>query len=66
VGKKTFLLEDFALADAIFVIGQNTGTNSPRLMTDLHDAARRSARIIVFNPLRERALERFQAPQSSR
>lgn len=63
VGKGTCLLEDFERADAIFVIGQNTGTNSPRMMTELHNAARRGARIVVFNPLRERALERFQAPQ---
>jgi molybdopterin-dependent oxidoreductase alpha subunit len=64
VGKGTCLLEDFDHADLIFVIGQNTGTNSPRMMNELHDAARRGARIVVFNPLRERALERFQAPQS--
>ena len=64
VGKGTCLLEDFDHADTIFVIGQNTGTNSPRMMTELHNAARRGARIVVFNPLRERALERFQAPQN--
>lgn len=40
VGKGTCVLEDFELADAIFVIGQNTGTNSPRMMTELHNAAR--------------------------
>ena len=64
VGKGTCLLEDFNHADAIFIIGQNTGTNSPRMMTELRNAARRGARIVVFNPLRERALERFQAPQN--
>jgi formate dehydrogenase major subunit len=64
VGKGTCLLEDFNHADAIFIIGQNTGTNSPRMMTELRNAARRDARIVVFNPLRERALERFQAPQN--
>jgi formate dehydrogenase major subunit len=63
VGKGTCTLEDFQHADAIFVIGQNTGTNSPRMMTELHNASRRGARIVVINPLRERALERFQAPQ---
>jgi molybdopterin-dependent oxidoreductase alpha subunit len=63
VGKGTCMLEDFDHADLILVIGQNPGTNSPRMMTELHDAARRGARIVVFNPLRERALERFQAPQ---
>jgi molybdopterin-dependent oxidoreductase alpha subunit len=64
VGKGTCVLEDFKHADAIFIVGQNTGTNSPRMMTELRNAARRNARIVVFNPLRERALERFQAPQN--
>ena len=63
VGKGTCLLEDFDLADAIFIFGQNPGTNSPRMMTSLRNASRRGARILSFNPFRERALERFQAPQ---
>jgi molybdopterin-dependent oxidoreductase alpha subunit len=63
IGKGTVLLEDFSQADAIFVIGQNPGTNSPRMMTDLRNASRRGAPIVVLNPLRERALERFAAPQ---
>ena len=57
------MLDDFAHADAIFIIGQNPGTNSPRMLTELHRASRRHAPIVVFNPLRERALERFAAPQ---
>src|ERR1700752_5327229 len=64
VGKGTVLLEDFAAADAIFILGQNPGTNSPRMMTSLRNASRRGARIVSFNPLRERSLERFQAPQN--
>src|SRR5262249_36836746 len=32
-------------------------------MTELHNASRRGVPIVVFNPLRERALERFAAPQ---
>jgi molybdopterin-dependent oxidoreductase alpha subunit len=63
VGKGTVLLEDFEHADAIFIFGQNPGTNSPRMMTDLHAASRRGASIVSFNPFRERALERFAAPQ---
>ena len=63
IGKGTVLLEDFEHADAIFILGQNPGTNSPRMMTELHNASRRGAPIIVFNPLKERALERFAAPQ---
>jgi molybdopterin-dependent oxidoreductase alpha subunit len=63
IGKGTVVLEDFDHADAIFILGQNPGTNSPRMMTELHNASRRGAPIIVFNPLKERALERFAAPQ---
>jgi formate dehydrogenase major subunit len=63
IGKGTVLLDDFAHAEAIFIIGQNPGTNSPRMLTDLHRASRRKVPIVVFNPLRERALERFAAPQ---
>src|SRR5712675_659013 len=58
IGKGTVLLDDFSHADAIFVIGQNPGTNSPRMLTELHRASRRNVPIVVFNPLRERALER--------
>jgi molybdopterin-dependent oxidoreductase alpha subunit len=64
VGKGTVLLEDFDHADAIFILGQNPGTNSPRMMTSLRNASRRGAHIISLNPFRERALERFQAPQN--
>ena len=63
VGKGTVLLEDFEKADAIFVIGQNPGTNHPRMLGDLRRAAQRGAKVIVFNPLRERGLERFADPQ---
>ncbi|KPY83632.1 FdhF/YdeP family oxidoreductase [Pseudomonas syringae pv. tagetis] len=66
VGKGTTTLEDFEKADAIFIIGQNPGSNSPRMMSELHAAARRGASIISFNPLRERALVRFAAPQDPR
>jgi molybdopterin-dependent oxidoreductase alpha subunit len=64
VGKGTVVLEDFDKADCILIFGQNPGTNSPRMMTNLRDASRRGAAIISFNPFRERALERFQHPQS--
>jgi molybdopterin-dependent oxidoreductase alpha subunit len=63
VGKGTVTLEDFDHADAIFSFGHNPGTNHPRMMTTLREAARRGVPIIVFNPLKERALERFTAPQ---
>ncbi|CAK7257326.1 MULTISPECIES: FdhF/YdeP family oxidoreductase [unclassified Shinella] len=63
VGKGTVVLEDFEHAEAIFVIGQNTGTNSPRMMTNLVEARKRGAPIVAVNPMPERALIRFTEPQ---
>jgi molybdopterin-dependent oxidoreductase alpha subunit len=63
MGKGSVSLEDFDHADAIFSFGHNPGTNHPRMMATLRAAARRGARIVVFNPMRERALERFASPQ---
>jgi len=63
IGKGTVTLEDFEQADAIFCIGHNPGTNHPRMLSSLRDAARRGAAIIVANPMKERGLERFRSPQ---
>ncbi len=63
VGKGTVTLEDFDHCDALFCIGHNPGTNHPRMMTTLRECSRRGVPIIVFNPLRERGLERFTSPQ---
>nr|MBP7567370.1 FdhF/YdeP family oxidoreductase [Burkholderiaceae bacterium] len=64
VGKGTVSLQDFERADAIFIFGQNPGTNHPRMLGELREANKRGARIASFNPLRERGLERFQDPQN--
>jgi molybdopterin-dependent oxidoreductase alpha subunit len=64
IGKGTASLEDFDHCELIIAIGHNPGTNHPRMMGTLHEAARRGVQIIVFNPLRERALERFADPQN--
>ncbi|TKR33430.1 FdhF/YdeP family oxidoreductase [Luteimonas gilva] len=63
VGKGTVSLHDFELADAIFIFGQNPGTNHPRMLGELRKASKRGAAIVSFNPLRERGLERFADPQ---
>jgi molybdopterin-dependent oxidoreductase alpha subunit len=63
VGKGTVTLEDFDHCDAVFCIGHNPGTNHPRMLTTLREVAKRGVPIIVFNPLRERGLERFTSPQ---
>ncbi|RWX78317.1 FdhF/YdeP family oxidoreductase [Neorhizobium lilium] len=64
IGKGTVTLEDWEHCDALFIIGQNPGTNSPRMMTNLHGMAKRGVPIVAFNPLKERALVRFSDPQS--
>ncbi len=64
VGKGTVTLDDFTLADAIFVFGQNPGTNHPRMLGELRAAHKRGAKVVSFNPLRERGLERFSDPQN--
>ncbi|EKT4097506.1 FdhF/YdeP family oxidoreductase [Stenotrophomonas maltophilia] len=63
IGKGTIVLDDFEHAEAIFVIGQNTGTNSPRMMTNLVEARKRKVPIVAVNPMPERALIRFAEPQ---
>lgn len=65
VGKGTVTLDDFELADLIFVFGQNPGTNHPRMLGELRRARQRGARIVSVNPLRERGLERFADPQNA-
>jgi molybdopterin-dependent oxidoreductase alpha subunit len=63
-GKGSVTLEDFEYADAILIFGQNPGTNHPRMLGELRAASKRGCRIMAFNPLRERGLERFTHPQS--
>jgi molybdopterin-dependent oxidoreductase alpha subunit len=63
IGKGTVSLEDFDHCELLIAMGHNPGTNHPRMMGTLHEIARRNVPIIVFNPLRERALERFADPQ---
>jgi molybdopterin-dependent oxidoreductase alpha subunit len=63
VGKGTVVLEDYDQNDLLISFGHNPGTNHPRMMTTFRKTARRGTPVIVFNPLKERALERFAAPQ---
>lgn len=63
IGKGTVTFDDFEHADAIFVFGQNPGTNHPRMLEPLREAVKRGAQVVAFNPLKERGLERFQHPQ---
>ena len=56
IGKGCVRLEDFECTDAIFIIGQNPGTNHPRMMTTLEQAKKSGATIVVINPIRETGL----------
>ena len=60
----TTRLEDFDYADAIFFFGQNVGSNAPRMLHPLKDAVKRGCKVVTFNPLKERGLEKFKDPQN--
>jgi len=62
IGKTTVRLEDFEKCDLIIVIGQNPGTNHPRMMTHLERAKQKGARMISINPLPETGLMRVVNP----
>jgi molybdopterin-dependent oxidoreductase alpha subunit len=63
-GKGTVKIDDFDHTDAVFVFGQNPGTNHPRMLETLKEVVQRGAHLLSFNTLRERGLERFQNPQN--
>jgi len=63
IGKGTVKLDDFEKAELIICVGQNPGTNHPRMLTSLQAASKKGAIIVGVNPLRETGLLRFQHPQ---
>jgi molybdopterin-dependent oxidoreductase alpha subunit len=63
IGKGTVKLEDFDHAQVIVVVGQNPGTNHPRMLTALQRAKARGAKIVSVNPLKEAGLIAFKHPQ---
>ena len=63
IGKGTVKLDDFNKADLIIVIGQNPGTNHPRMLSALSNAKKSGASIISINPLKETGMIRFKHPQ---
>ncbi|NGY61070.1 FdhF/YdeP family oxidoreductase [Lentzea sp. NEAU-D13] len=64
IGKGSVSIKDFELADLIVVVGQNPGTNHPRMLSALEDAKKNGAKIIAVNPLPEAGLMRFKNPQN--
>ena len=64
IGKGTVTLDDFNESDLILVVGQNPGTNHPRMLTALRDARANGASVISINPLIETGMKRFKHPQN--
>ena len=63
IGKGTVKMDDFLEAGAIFIIGQNPGTNHPRMLSTLEEAKAKGVKIVTVNPLPEVGTERFKNPQ---
>jgi molybdopterin-dependent oxidoreductase alpha subunit len=62
LGKASIKLEDLEDTDLIIIIGQNPGTNAPRMMSSLQKAKENGAKIIAVNPLPEAGLMNFVNP----
>ena len=63
IGKGSVTLDDLDQAEVIVIMGQNPGTNHPRMLTALQNAKEKGAKVITINPLEEAGLKRFRNPQ---
>jgi len=66
IGKGSVSLTDIEHSELVVVMGQNPGTNHPRMLSALENAKKNGAKIISINPLREAGLVRFKNPQNVR
>ncbi len=66
IGKGSVSLEDVHRAELIVVVGQNPGTNHPRMLSALEIAKKNGAKILAINPLEEAGLVKFNNPQKAR
>ena len=63
IGKATVNFDDYADADLIIIMGQNPGTNHPRMLTELENCKHNGGEIVAVNPLPEAGLHRYKNPQ---
>jgi len=63
IGKGSVTLDDLHLADVILVVGQNPGTNHPRMLSALQKCKENGGKVIAINPLKEAGLIQFKNPQ---
>ncbi|AJC54185.1 FdhF/YdeP family oxidoreductase [Streptomyces sp. 769] len=66
IGKGSVSLDDIHHADLVFVVGQNPGTNHPRMLTALEETKRNGGKVVAVNTLPEAGLIRFKHPQKAR
>jgi molybdopterin-dependent oxidoreductase alpha subunit len=66
VGKGSVSLDDIHDAKLLVIVGQNPGTNHPRMLSALEIAKKNGAAIIAVNPLPEAGLMHFRNPQTPR
>lgn len=64
IGKGSVTLDDFNHTDLVIVIGQNPGTNHPRMLSALSDTKKQGGKIITINPLPEVGLMNYKDPQN--
>ncbi|MEM9411046.1 MAG: FdhF/YdeP family oxidoreductase, partial [Planctomycetota bacterium] len=63
IGKGSVRLSDLYKADLIIVMGQNPGTNHPRMLNALEKCKDNGGKIVAVNPLKEAGLVRYTNPQ---
>jgi len=66
IGKGTVSLDDIYEADLVLVVGQNPGTNHPRMLSALEETKRNGGKVVAVNTLPEAGLKRFKNPQNAR
>ena len=66
IGKGTVSLEDLERSELVFVVGQNPGTNHPRMLASLAECRKNGGTVVAVNPLPEAGLLKFKDPQTPR
>ena len=65
IGKGSVTLNDLHKAEVVMVIGQNPGTNHPRMLSALQACKQNGGKVITVNPLEEAGLKKFKNPQKA-
>ena len=63
IGKGSVTLQDIHEAELLIIMGQNPGTNHPRMLNALEKCKENGGKIISVNPLVEAGLIKYKNPQ---